>query len=339
MKDQFGYDSDSFLGFNSHFISSFKPTEKKFRKTKQVNCYHYTSTSALKSILSNKPVLRFTDARYMNDRSEMVYCVKCLLEFLLSNKERYPYCLDVVNELLLKHHTAQDYIDLRVSKVEFSDIENMPYSSSRHFVFCMSESKDSLPMWNYYVRNGKYEGYNIGFDVYGFLKSFDTTEKKTYDPVIFQYGNVLYQTYKQNKEIARILDIIESRVFETYKVGRGFDVVFLRQYIESYGLFFKHQSFENEKEYRIVLSLSEQYLNSKRDNYFNKNLREMKLDFYERNGVFVPYMEVPINKDAIKEVTISPIIETDIAKSSLEEFLSIQGYYTKVSTSEIPIRF
>ena len=30
-------------------------------------------------------------------------------------------------------------------------------------VACFSQDSDLLPMWNYYLKNGKFEGYNLGF--------------------------------------------------------------------------------------------------------------------------------------------------------------------------------
>ncbi len=36
-------------------------------------------------------------------------------------------------------------------------------------------------MWNYYVQNGHYEGYAIGFDLYKFLKTFDAPSKDEMD--------------------------------------------------------------------------------------------------------------------------------------------------------------
>ena len=35
----------------------------------------------------------------------------------------------------------------------------------RYYVFCTSIKGDSLNMWNYYLKNGKYQGYNIGISL------------------------------------------------------------------------------------------------------------------------------------------------------------------------------
>ena len=325
--------------FNSPLISSFK-AGNRFTKTKEVVCYHYTSAHVLTDILKT-PSLRFTDIRFMNDYSENVFFIKCLLEFLLKNKTQYPFCLEVVNALLLKKHTANEYLNLSVPKIEYEESLVYHYNPSNCFVFCMSEAPDSLQMWNYYLHDGKYEGYNIGFDVYKFLKSFDTQNEKSSDPVVIHYGKILYKSKQHEKAIKELVDSIEKNANQKEYNPNLLDyyMVHLRLYIESYGPFFKHEAFSNEKEYRIVILINDVYKNSKKTWFFNKNIKAIKLDYFDRNGVLVPYLSVPIDKKAIKTITLSPAIEKVIAATSLEEFLKTNGYHAQISHSSIPIRF
>lgn len=114
----------------------------------------------------------------------------------------------------------------------------------------------------------------------------------------------------------------------------------LYSYIYSYGVFFKDKAFKEEEEYRVVIDLSESRVNADRINYVNKNNRNIKLDFYGRNGILVPCLAVPFELNAIKKVTMTPMMEYDIAKASIEEFLHINGYENvDVKESEIPIRY
>lgn len=53
--------------------------------------YHYTSPNAFLNIIKSKK-LRFTDIRYMNDRSERVFFIKILMDFFDNNPNKYPYC-------------------------------------------------------------------------------------------------------------------------------------------------------------------------------------------------------------------------------------------------------
>ena len=75
--------------FNSLFIQSFKPEDFLSLSIKEEIKHHYTSPEAFLSIIQEKKI-RFTDYRYMNDKSENVYVVKVLLDFLEKNKGKYP---------------------------------------------------------------------------------------------------------------------------------------------------------------------------------------------------------------------------------------------------------
>lgn len=342
------------MNFNSSFISSYKTSDSKFSKKSRLVRYHYASASTFPKILSDS-ALRFTDVRFMNDHSEMVCCVKCLLDFLDAHRKEYPYCWEVVSELLLKKHSADEYRNLEVSEIEFGS--SLPeYIPTRCFAFCMSEKPDLLNMWNYYVHNGKYEGYSIGFDVYDFLKSFDTDQKNTSDPICIRYGKILYKKKEQVKEIETIVKLIEQhpkriRDNENGKLIFNISMARLRHYIEAYGAFFKDEAFEDEREFRIVIEISENRLrlmepidcdeDSRRaiSSFFNHNLNSAKRDFFVRNGVLVPFLSVPINKNSITKITMSPMIEHKLAERSLSEFLKIHGYKAEIEVSKIPIRF
>ena len=50
--------------------------------------YHYTSPEAFRAIIQQKK-LRFTDIRFLNDKSESRYFVEMLAKFLRQNRGRY----------------------------------------------------------------------------------------------------------------------------------------------------------------------------------------------------------------------------------------------------------
>lgn len=62
--------------FKSGFIQEFQPGDSE-REIENTILYHYTEANALLSILENGSI-RFSDIRYMNDRSETVFFVKRL---------------------------------------------------------------------------------------------------------------------------------------------------------------------------------------------------------------------------------------------------------------------
>lgn len=336
-----GKDNLDSIKFNSFMIKCFQPEEEKFKPTTELVRYHYTSANALLKILTpsdGSAFVRFTDVRYLNDKSEMLFFIKRLLEFVRDNSEKYPYCKQIITSLLLKHHTEQEYIELSVTSVDFASPDSIELSASRNFVFCTSKEKDSLHMWNYYIHNNNYQGYNIGFDIYKFIKSFDVANKgDALDPIFFYYGEVIYNKEQQLKAIKTICDKIEAEKSKNFPEKSMVD---LHRYICSYGMFFKDKSFSDEKEYRVLIEISESRVNNDRKNYANKFNQKIRLDFYERNGMIVPCLMVPFDTSAVKRITMAPIMEKGIAQSGVEEFLKVNNFENvEVKPSEIPIRY
>lgn len=345
MIENINYNKPESIKFNSFAIKSFQPDIQSFTAKNKVLRFHYTSASALMSILKNQKqsaTVRFTDVRYLNDKSEMLYFVKCLMTFLRDNREKYPFCQELVNEWLLRNHSDDEYISMAVSKIAPPPFRNVYYAAPiRTFVFCTCKASDSLHMWNYYVQNGDYQGYNIGFDIYKFLKSFDTKSPNHVDPISFVYGDVLYSKKEQEKELIALCNKLEKHRKSSDKVF-AFDLAMyeLYNYTYSHGVFFKDRAFKEEEEYRVVIQLMESRINSNKVNYLNKNNKNIKLDFYERNGILVPCLYVPFEIDSIDRITMAPMMEYDIAEESIKEFLQINGYENvDVKKSEVPIRY
>ena len=59
----------------------------------------------------------------------------------------------------------------------------------RYYVFCTSTKVDSLNMWNYYLKNGKYQGYNIGISLEKMLHYIESLDLKKCD---FWQSRVMY---------------------------------------------------------------------------------------------------------------------------------------------------
>ena len=345
---------------NISLIRSFNPALKPNELLNYRSKYHYTSPNALLSILTTG-CLRFTDARYMNDTSETLYFLKLLLEFIEKNKERYPLSLECINALLTKN-SFEDIKSLKVSNINydltFMNKKDAPYIPKRVFVFCTSSDSDSLNMWNYYVHNGNYQGYNIGINMNKLLKTFHSIGLDKIGKIKISHGNVLYNLKEQNFEIELFLNSTESALREHYNLFNNendesqnqihnsfiaYGEMIIYQYIENSAAFFKHTKFSGENEFRIVVEIREDLIPYNKETakeFFGESYENMYLNFCVKNGLLVPYLQVPLVKDAIQQITISPITEYEIAKSSIEEVLDINGYKNvNVKKSDIPIRF
>lgn len=72
-------------------------------------------------------------------------------------------------------------------------------------------------MWNYYVYNNTYQGYNIGFNPVSFLKSFDVDIKDNkINSFSVNYGQIIYDYKKQEDEImhfaAKLEEIFNKKI-------------------------------------------------------------------------------------------------------------------------------
>ncbi len=321
--------------FNSILIHSFSPGQNKEVNDKDGLKYHYTSPSGLLSIINNGN-LYFTDIRYLNDKSENVYLIKAMLEFLEKNKSSYHITREVFYDLF-KEHSFDDLRNLRVQNIVY----NLPnkYIPLRKFVFCTTTDADSLNMWNYYIHDGHYQGYNIGFNIERLLKTFDTKEPHTADPFEVLYGKVIYEPKKQTEEIQSYFDLIET-LSEEVKVDKETLILNLYHYIDRYGVFYKSSSFSSEKEYRICVEINEEQLKKDKKNYFGPNNKKINYSFRTSNGLIIPYIEVKLKEDSISRIYISPMMEFEIAKESIRELITQNGFKgVSIHRSKIPVRF
>lgn len=316
----------SWYSFNSILINSFQSDDVSIvLKSDETLKYHYTSPDAFCSILKNKQVY-FTDIRFMNDTAEDVLLSKLIREFAQKNAERYPQVAKSIDLLL---DDSEDFADGKFK---------LKFVKRRKFLFCTCTEPDSLPMWNYYVNNGNYQGYNVGFNLEKLLKSFDTDEPGKVDPFEVLYGRVIYTEKEYEKELTELLESIE-KYYSLH--GMDFARVNLLAYIDRCGPFFKHSKFEHEKEYRIAIEVDDDYLKKGGFSHcFGENNRKIAYDFRTKQGLIVPFLKITYNEDAVSRIDISPMTEFEIAKESVREMLQVSGFKgVQIHKSNIPIRF
>ncbi len=325
------------------FQFNSKNIKKLFDENKRniLTAYHYTSPNSFHAII-NDGFIRFSDIRYMNDKSETVYAVKIILDYLDEHPGEYLFVREVLDVLIGKNNYPEIQT-LRTTNITFNEIHNFQYNQTRSFLFCLSTEKDSLNMWNYYVQNGRYEGFNIGFSLYDLIKTFDTMSEKEMNSFIVYYGKVIYKKDDHFEAVKKILETIESIKYKAMEPKIQFAAILLRNEIESKGLFIKHPEFSSEKEYRIVVRIAENRIPHSKEEaqkYFGENNKMIIEDFCVKNGLIVPFLKVKVPSTSISMVTISPISEFDLASKSTMEFLSVKGFdKAKVVSSKLPIRF
>ena len=153
---------------------------------------------------------------------------------------------------------------------------------------------------------------------------------------------MLYKPKKQENEIKELCKKIEEfgEMAKENPFRLEIGMMFLWSYIECYGLFFKDESFSDENEYRIVIQFEEALAGCSVSSYFNSNNRQIEYTFFDRNGLLVPCLSVPLSKNAVRQITMAPMMESHIASLSMQEFLTSNGYSNiEIKPSSIPIRY
>ena len=310
--------------------------------------YHYTSPEAFRAIVQ-KRALRFTDIRFLNDKSESTYFVEMLADFLNKRGQDYPVFRGCFQRML-NGRTPHDISNVYDEAFLPEGMTDKFYSSKqRCYVFSTCTEHDCLNMWNYYVNNNAYQGYNIGFKAGNLLNSFMSDLNDTIlDQVSVKYGRVVYRREEQFQMLDTMVSEMEKKLtcFKPYEDSSE-DAAALNQWliqreIDAYAAFFKHPAFEAENEFRIALIVESGRLpqGTKADKYPTERTKKIVEGFTTKRGLIVPYVQVTLHGDSINSVTVAPIMEFELAKRGVRELMrGSQIDHVKVMHSEIPIRF
>lgn len=206
----------------------------------------------------------------------------------------------------------------------------------RYYVFCTSTKVDSLNMWNYYLKNGKYQGYNIGISLEKMLHYIESLDLKKCD---FWQSRVMYSFSEQVQYLIDYIRKIDCELYYCRKEAKTADDAYsmliaaqeeIIEKIEFCRLFFKSEDFINEKEYRFVLRISDDI---KENAIFTPG-------FMIKEGIITPYYDLKINYNIIDNIMISPMLEEELAKKGLEIFLGkLKMENINIIKSQIPIRY
>lgn len=290
------------------FIESM-PSRNSF-----IPIYHYTSASGLLNII-NENKLWFTRYDCLNDPTEREY----ILDVLKS------VCKEMYDSNEIDKNTYDDIIEWEIDKKEWISYQDEKFHygefDSEYYICCFSRNRDSLPMWNYYSKGSKYEGYNLEFchDVFDcFPLYWQNCNFKTLD--------IEYDKEEQKKIIHNfikklMLIINYPNNLNTFKIN-------LYGFIKGYALAFKKSCFAHEKETRIVLTIPKDG-----NKYF-------PIKYRVSNGCIVPYIECEFEKRLMTGVTIGPLVNAKISEDTLCRLLSEKGYrFDNIVKSKVPIRF
>lgn len=303
------------MSYYDELLRKIPKIKKVLDNDKNYVIYHYTKPEKLLNILASG-TLRFSNALYLNDKEEIAYSYKLIVDLIDEIPELNSDLFNKIqNHFSNKYkHIVDGYNDL-VNKLEY-------------FTTSFSTESDNLTLWNNYAKGKNYTGYNIGFDKNKLVEEMD---KNNYLPI---FGSVIYDKNKQVKIIHAIFkkwNMLFERALKSKKTNevKLFDILFeLIDVLGIVSIFFKNPQFKNEHEYRIVIVNVFGTLNSKPTN------------IVEKNGLFVPYLEYNFSKESVKSINIGPTFDENIFYTSTNRMLLNFGYEDKeVFRSKIPLRY
>lgn len=303
------------MSYYDELLRKIPKIKKVLDNDKNYVIYHYTKPEKLLNILASG-TLRFSNALYLNDKEEIAYSYKLIVDLIDDTPELNSDLFNKIqNHFSNKYkHIVDGYNDL-VNKLEY-------------FTTSFSTESDNLTLWNNYAKGKNYTGYNIGFDKNKLVEEMD---KNNYLPI---FGSVIYDKNKQVKIIHAIFkkwNMLFERALKSKKTNevKLFDILFeLIDVLSIVSIFFKNPQFKNEHEYRIVIVNVFGTLNSKPTN------------IVEKNGLFVPYLEYNFSKESVKSINIGPTFDENIFYTSTNRMLLNFGYEDKeVFRSKIPLRY
>ena len=303
------------MSYYDELLRKIPKIKKVLDNDKNYVIYHYTKPEKLLNILASG-TLRFSNALYLNDKEEIAYSYKLIVDLIDETPELNSDLFNKIqNHFSNKYkHIVDGYNDL-VNKLEY-------------FTTSFSTESDNLTLWNNYAKGKNYTGYNIGFDKNKLVEEMD---KNNYLPI---FGSVIYDKNKQVKIIHAIFkkwNVLLERALKSKKTNevKLFDILFeLIDVLSIVSIFFKNPQFKNEHEYRIVIVNVFGTLNSKPTN------------IVEKNGLFVPYLEYNFSKESVKSINIGPTFDENIFYTSTNRMLLNFGYEDKeVFRSKIPLRY
>ena len=291
--------------------------------------YHYTNADACQNILK-QTTIRFSDYRFLNDRNEYTYIKEIFLSLL--NDSSFPN--GCVKNSIMEIMKKDSDVHLLFHYDDFYHSESEPIETqAQYYIFSTSLEPDSLAMWNYYMKNGKYEGYNLALNPGMLFCSTAYNHDKPPFPVTMYYGEVLYDPLQQKKHAQLFL----NRLFDSAKSRIGnideFVYTYFNDFFKASAFFFKRPEFSHEKEFRLLLKLPIPFEWERYKSFDDGG-------FFIRNGVFVPYYDIRFDRRSLREIIIAPTMEEKSTYNGLRRLLDTYSFSdVTISTSKLGVRY
>lgn len=262
---------------------------------------HYTSIPGLIGIIRDNS-LWATNIRFLNDEQE------------------FKHALDLVKNLIPNSRITKEQPDNALHKQFIEGIQKElksldSYKSDSVFTLSFSEETDLLSQWRgYCVAN---TGYCIEFDAEQILQSAEKDYKEA------RLLECIYAPQEKDNKIKELLNKY-WRIYDSSDNDGARKKIFeeLAKEILLLASYFKHPSFSEEKEHRIVIVVEYEAME--------------KVLFREGRSSLIPYISISNAREAIKNIVVGPTSNKKLSERSLEMLLEKSfGYPSFLSSIEI----
>lgn len=261
--------------------------------------FHYCSMESLYGILDSL-TLRLTSVRYMNDSKEISWL--------------YEHAKNVVLQRM-RHHSNND--ESKLSKVLLEHCDYLYLDDSyfpNYFCACFSRKGDSLSQWKAYADDGR--GVAIGFNR-DYLTRFTNQRLTRLQRVDYDIESEVLSLEREMKEAYSRMENSSKTLMEHQIETIARETC--NQWDER-APFCKNPGFEEENEFRLVhlrLMLRQAIHESEFE----------PLKFCHRDGVIVPFLELPLDPDAspISRIVLGPRNRAEHNRSAIMDLAQSKG--------------
>ena len=193
-------------------------------------------------------------------------------------------------------------------------------------------------MWNYYVKDKAYEGYNIGINPFALQGQLE--KKAASEGFKFRLIEVIYDQAEKEEILKTMLQQAYKKFNDFPKEEKAIQAIieFVSNQLCELKLHFKNPHFKHEEEIRAIVTLPNRHLLNSPGQF------DFPLKYRTVNSYIVPYIEMPIDAPSIiSSVRLGPSgldekqlsLQCDI----MRERLQMHYQNATVFTSNAPVRY
>ena len=289
--------------------SHLQKSKLKFKKGQRAkSVYHYTSIGGLESILRNK-TLRFTNIKYMNDKDEIIAGLDSIakdcnasdevreqMRLAITNlgMQLFVCCFSLKEDSLPMWNYYTKEINSQGYNIEFDDkklvesiLRSNPVLDGCSFSFGnVDYSKDNDSEYSHILTNGLLSSMEVAISKI-FLAVVTEMSKKQASGID---QSALRELEKKVSDSEREQKLDNLPVY----VYQGEQCSFEKAALSDCLSFIKRDCFNQESEFRIVISVPDELLDK---------LSEMGVyKFRAGNGILIPYIELKFSENAVKSM-------------------------------------